>query len=565
MGAASRGSGTVGSVHACDLKFSRRMTPGAVRRRRGAALPITVLVALAAATIATVTLRQAYASIEAAANRQAERQAKALVEGERAAIEAALSADGSVFLSAVWPSEAPRICITAAPGSDEVAGGEAWPASCGWEWEYAPEALADGAVRVQVTLPSSTDTSLRVAIAARVDEMRHGVEYRYVPAGSGRWAVWSASGLDLTGLSGDSVVSGSLYSGEDLDLPGEGGAIVEAGIVVAEGAVNGLSGEDTRRYGANTGGVPEVLPTRRAVPTPELRHHLEAQTERSIRAACATTGSASSETNSLALCLRRGASIPTVGETPINVPTTVAAYLIVPGSTPGTLAIHVAASAPVAERCADPTAPSCNLATLADDEITGGVHPGVGGTWGAALTEVLWPASGVISADADVYLGLCGSGFATSEGTCTTSTFTQPLTVIAGTLGDPRDLYVNGPISGSALQAVATGAVHLPYWARPVGGNLTVEAALVGLDLFETGSAVTAWPTPYPSAAVNQGAVLTLSGGLVGPALDVTSLGFTDVTISRGQSAPWAVAAGNGWQRVEERPLTGADLDDLLS
>lgn len=565
MAAMLQGSGTVHVVHAVDLRFRRRFIPRAVTWRRGMALPITVLVALAAATIAMVTLRQSYTSVEAAANRRAERTAHHNVTVERAAIETALMEHPTRFLDEVWVNEPPRICATAAPGSDPIPPGAAWPASCGWFWTYDAEPLTDGDTTVRVTMPSVTDPTLQIRIASQVDMMIYGQHTQYQPAGAGRWVLWSDSALDLSVLDQESTITGSIYSGGNITLPAANGATVDFGIVVAEGAVTGVSGVNTRRYGIDTEPEASLANPRRVVSTPESRHHLEARFADSTIAACADTGESDTATHSLAVCLRRGEPVPTVDETPVTVPTDVQAYLVMPGTVQGTLDIYITATPFTTATCVDVDAIDCDLVALADDAVNAGTHPALLAVWGdAPLTTVWWPLSGVVSADADVYVGLCGDGFTTTVGVCDEAEFVSPLTVLAGRLDDPRDVYVNGPIDAAGLQIVASGQIRIPFWSRPVEGVLNIDAHLTGLDITAIGVGVVAWPSPYPTAVTNQGDVISVTGSITGPELQLDGLGFMTVTVTDGVQSPWMVSAGSGWQRITEHTLMGAELTMLL-
>lgn len=206
------------------------------------------------------------------------------------------------------------------------------------------------------------------------------------------------------------------------------------------------------------------------------------------------------------------------------------------------------------------------------------------------------PHSGIVFADGDVLIGLCGEEFTQVGGTCA-DTFPFPgegnpvaisasLTVLAGTRHSPADIYVSGslPVYGAdeglrdasgRLGLVATRQLFLPYWARTPGGNLDIDASLLALGVAaDYGSgrflgAISSFPASVhadnDAEPVNQGERLTVRGSVGGEAVDLSTNHFHEVVFEPdprllSNSPPYFPAFRARWSLRTVADISPADL-----
>jgi hypothetical protein len=569
---------------------------GRRRARRGATLLVTVLLTTAAASIVLVIVAGVLANTRTEVSRVSADSATQSASAAQAALEAALAADPQVFLHKVLAAEPDRVCLAEAgaptygddtkPAADK--GDVTWPADCGGVWEYRP-ATADADTILKLTPPSPANPLLTAEIVGRTGGASAGLFATYRLDGAGRYTLWSQSDLALDPTvagGGTTALTGDIYSAGTVFLPTSSRVQLSGAQVLTEdddlGGVPAADG--TRFYAAKpqVGDVP-VHDVRTVVPAPLTLTPVIAQVGAVHDAACAPAAVNLANGYSSELCLRSSASYVTAVGSSVASPAGVKAWLLLTGRAgAGTVDVLYSTSATVPAGECDVR---CTPAALADDERTSGTHPGVPGYW-TTLGTFRLPADGVVTTDATTHLGLCGNGFATYNGTCDTVSGAAPgmavdksFTVLAGTVAAPADVYLSGPIHavGSArLGVVATGSIVVPYWARPGGTTLDVDAALValgtGVDVHD--SSFRTWPkaasVPGGASDPSYAAAFHLTGTLAGPHLDLNLGAFRAVTLSRDDQLlhtppPYLPGFSGTWERVDSRPLTTDELAAFLS
>lgn len=263
------------------------------------------------------------------------------------------------------------------------------------------------------------------------------------------------------------------------------------------------------------------------------------------------------------LCLKRGASIRLANGQSAAIPLTTERYLL--WFSNEQVSVYTGASI-------DAAPVSGSLMSGSTSPIASSSHPGGIGFW-RLLGAANLPTSGVITSDVDVHLGIC-DGFL--NGTCsgpsgaTAMQAAVPVTVIAGSGLAPADVWVNGPISGGAgrISALAFGYAVFPYWAKPSGGDLTVDLSVtaLGVGLSPSGGSaaapVQAYPAVTPGGNSSSG-TLTLTGTIAARELDLRSFGLFSQTrlapIVRA-SAPLSPAFSLLWSESSSKAFAADTL-----
>lgn len=546
---------------------------------------MTVLILAAAATITLGWVQTSMRSQSEQASALAADTASGAIASTRAQFEQALAADPAFFLTETFAAERTRICAPVGGGASVlVPAGQPWDvAVCGPRWDYDP-APSGLPVRVQITPPSPDDPALTVRIAAEHVSALSGQQLVYTPNGQGRFTLASVADLDLAARGATLSLGGAVYSGGDLTLPVS--AALTKVTFAAEGALLGTPAPGSRYYSsAPAASTPPVRAIRDLVPAALSGAGLAGSAATLHDLGCAAGTGTVAGGYSASLCLTAGEQFPLSGGGTALVPETTTAYLLLPGASgvPGTVDVYAADSVPtpVASSCAV----SCDPRALARASVAAGTHPGTSAWWSPRrLGTAALPAGGVVATDAVTWLGLCSataSGSpATDTGwlgssTCDTVTPATPgatgversFTLVAGTPSRPADVVVAGPLRtvGSArLAVVATGDVVLPYWSRPSGGDLRVDAAAIAAGAGHSDSVTrTAVRTVPPANSLSSG-VLDWRGSLVASAVNLTLNGFASVTWTpvTGQT-PWAGSgASSGWTL---RSATALDVDGLAA
>lgn len=513
-----------------------------------------MLLATATATIALVAVRAVLSSAGEDSSRSSLESASRAAAAAGSRVAAQLILNPTAPYTQVLADEATRICPT--QPSLQVQAGEPWPTRCGNTWTYI-ESPANRSVVVKITPPSPSSPELVVSSAARVGGVSAGYIDHYRLNGTTRPSLFSASDVDLAELSsagGSATLRGILYSTEQMKF--SSGVNTNAALLASEQAVTNTSGltEPSPKYPASRR---IVVPTADPLATPArdairalFPSALPADGLRSAAGALGTIACAA-DTGSVftaddgdsylsSLCLHAGHVLTSTTGT-VTVPS-VQTWLLLPGATTAqagrTLDVYyqLDPAAVPGSSCS-----GCNLRALSSDAVNENTHPGIIGSW-TKLGTFLLPSSGVLATDATTHIGLCGQAFL-NEGSCavwgtgTTPgvTTTSALTVLAGSVSDPADVYLSGPVHATTgrLGVLATGDVYVPYWAMTRSGDLTID-----VDLTILGSSnhapLASFPLSAPGSSSNTAGVLTINGSIAAQQLSthLPSSLFTEFAVN---------------------------------
>lgn len=564
-------------------------------RPRGAAVLVTVLVSVIAASIAIGLVRLVLVSSGESASRVNIDNAASAARTVRDQVEAVLRDDPLSPYTTVLTDEADRICSTTGA---KVSAGSAWPVTCGSIWTYDP-APSTRISWVHIELPTPGNPTMRLYSFGRAGGVTTGYVDTLVNGGRGRPAVFSGSSLDLSTLgSNPSTVTlpGKVYASGTL---GWSGADTSASLLITEEgfspAPSGSSpGTITARRFAGPDAAPQattpVAGIRSWEPAPLSAAQLRSSATALKNLAC-TGGTPVSFTNgstrrSSGLCLSAGYAVRTASGSTIMAPAVTQWMLIPNGTTAGsgitsqTLDVYYTTGdtyAAGASGCSN-----CDLLAAVDDQLDperedGPLppHPGFASTWTMLGTFDL-PTSGVVFTDADTSFGHCGGGF--RDGTCTTwgastqpgARVTESFTLVAGTLDQPANILLAGPVSagtGARPTLLSTARVLVPYWSRPAGGALSVTADLVTLSSSPIGTL----PAAATASSSNTATALNITGTISGSSLAVeipaglfSSYRFSVPSGAVLNAAPLSPTPRLTWVLDSSRRLTASDLAGLL-
>lgn len=540
----------------------------ALRTRRAVALISTTVSVILAAGVAVIILQLTLGSTRLASGRTDVRLASEAAETTRIAFETQLTVAPLYFYSHVSSLERARVCIEDA---DQVIQPDtAWPAACGDSWTYTTPDEPSAAF-VEVTPPTSSDPRLTARILARSNGRHVGMTAYYILDSTARYTLLSTEDLDVSALPGGAAaaVSGELYAGGRVDIGATNYLTDTLSISSEDGYIESvdlspLSANDVRFYGPDPGSGDVAIHSIRdlhATPITNLRSLYASIASFACPGSTPTleAGRASS------FCLEPGGTLVDSGGTPVAIPAATSFLLLPGGGGAGTVSVYwsdIDSEAPTT--CGDP----CDLVGDSAASLAGGTHPGSLSYW-TALGDFPAPVSGLIYASEDVHIGLCGAGF-TGAG-CTLWSGSDgvladvSLTVMAGSLLNPKDIYLSGPIAVDAavsFGAVASSQIILPYWATTASGTMLIGGAYTGLGAGEdTAASVETLPVSPGATAV---AVLSLTGSLSGTSVDTTFGLFDQVSLHGSDrqfyAPPPLYPASNGnWRRVETTQYTGYD------
>lgn len=526
---------------------------------------MTVLLGLVAASITLVIVRTALDDARVTASRRAYDLAYGSARDVAASLARTLNSDPTALLDTVSENEPDRLCeaLQVDGAATRVTAGAQWPAACGTRWSYA---TSDDRTVVWVQLPEPGSPHLLIRAVSEVAGTRAGVEMQLRP-GDLYPTLFSETDLDLGELSGGSSTSelnGLIYTSGSLTVPAAGVSLDNVALA-AESSISGTVDSNVGRYvGSGVGNG--VDPVRDLLPKPLVPGSLRGRVATMSAVACRGGVHANTAAGSNHLCLTAGATLSDATSQSVQVPATVAAWLLLPErSSVGTVDVYVKSTlTDLADSC--PTgSPNCSLPAVA---ATTAGHPSRLDSWTALGTFKL-PASGVTSTDTTTFLGLCGAGFSTPSGTCDSYRGSEsglnletPATFVVGTVDVPADLYISGPVSSPQTDVglVVSGDVLIPYWARPATGGFTVDADIIALGRSSDPILRT---LPHQSVGnTNQGGTLTLRGTLAVTRLDVDLDVFANyrlLTSFRKVEAPW-MALSNSWSIDRVRRLTSTEL-----
>jgi len=540
-------------------------SPRVMRSRRGATLIVTVLLGLVAASITLVIVRTALDDARVTASRRAYDLAYGSAQQLASEVARALNANPASLVLNVSENEPDRICHAVLTNGEPtvVSSGSPWPSACGTAWSYA---TTDSLSSVWVELPGLNASNLTIRAMSDVAGIRAGIEMQFRP-GSAHPSLFSEAGFDISDLTGGtstSTLQGLIYSRGSVNIP-ESGADFENAVIASESTITGANPSGITRYAGSSIGN-GISPVRDIVSNPLVPGTLRGKHGALVTLACPNASHAVTEEGSNHLCLKAGVILVNNSSQSVQAPSNVASWLLLPSkSSENSLDVYFKTSVgDLAESCPSAT-PNCSLAGSAEESIG---HPSRLDSW-TLFGSFAFPSSGLIYTDTTTHLGLCGTGFATTSGVCTAYrtatpglTLTSDLTIIVGTSSNPADLYITGPISSptSDLGLAVSGDLILPYWARPVRGNLTIDA-----DIMVLGRSIEAIIRTLPSQEVgseNLGGNLTMKGSF---ALTRTSLNVSLFenhrieTLHRRSSSPWW-SLDNSWKLDRVRRLTSSEL-----
>lgn len=585
----------------------------------------TVLLSTIAATIAMVVVHQTVLAARAQSVRSDFDAANRAALDTKLAFERALAEDPMFFTKRLFFAERPRMCPRTGPFQAVIATGDSsddatwapWPADCPATWTYLPagqKALGDdGAsydpatrtVRAEIIAPSATSSALTLRVLADVGTAETGLTATYRTSSSSAVTVYSQTDLRLdtvyasaaTGDDADVTVRGTLYSGGVTFLPSTGADFTGAQLFAECGFV-GLLPEGGRFYAGKAGGVtaagcPGGAPmpgstgdirtvARSPLALEQLRAGYPALTVAGCPAGATPANLAGEVRLSTLLCLRSGRSLVDTADANHTVAATnsagaqvaPAAYLLLFGGTHAAPTVRVFTAATAPSKVGACTI-RCDLRSLAAADFAAGLHPASppgAGVW-QPLGEFASPATGVIVTDADTFIGQCPTAI-TGTAACPATTAHAPVTVVAGSPRAPRDIILAGPLAAGTdvhVGLIATRSVVVPYYARPAGGDLTVEANVLsfGYGLPAGTSGLRAFPAtqaPLEVAPGNYGGTFTIRGSIASPTLTAALAGWRRVAVTPGASngpdsaPPYFPGFAAGWQPQQVDRLSSFDV-----
>jgi hypothetical protein len=526
---------------------------------------VTVLLGLVAASITLVIVRTALDDARVTASRRAYDLAYGSAQQLASEVARALNANPASLVLNVSENEPDRICAAVLTNGEPtvVSSGSPWPSACGTTWSYATSSSRSS---VWVELPGLEASNLTIRAISEVAGTKAGIEMQFRP-GSTHPSVFSEAGFDLSELTGGSSTSeleGLIYSRGAVNIPSSG-VEFENAVIASEAMVTGATPANISRYAGSSVGN-GIGPVRDLLSNPLVPGSLRGKHGALAKLACPEGVHAVTEAGSSHLCLKAGVTLLNASSQSVQAPNNVAAWLLMPGkSSENSIDVYLkTAVGDLADSCSSAT-PNCSLAGLAEETLG---HPSRLESW-TLLGSFELPSSGLIYTDTATHLSLCGSGFSTANGTCdayrTTTpglTLTHDLTLVVGSSSDPADLYLTGPISSpsSDLGLAVSGDLILPYWSRPVRGNMTIDA-----DIMVLGRSTESILRTLPSQGIgseNRGGNLTMQGSFALTRADLNFSLFENhrtKTLHRRTSSPWW-SLDNSWKLDRVRRLTSSEL-----
>jgi hypothetical protein len=515
------------------------------RSRHGVALQAVALLGVAAATLSMLIVRQVIISSRANAYEQVAGDARAAAQEALDDVLSLLAADPTLPIRTVLDGEQPRRCVAAlndaalqaaTPTHPIYPAGSSWPAACGTVWTHP---LAEvGALALKVRSPDHRG-ELRIEALVTSGTVQAGRQVTLRTAEAGRYALWTAGDLDLERfVSGPASLSGGLYAAGDLLLPVRDEVVFEQVQLMAEKRIVGSLPEldGVRYYEADPDPVarPQVRELRGVVSTvgnaAQLRSAVSLSAEVACRAPAMVRFPASGElpVRSSQLCIRPGAVVPAMTSgASFTVPANARAVLLLPERSGANTIDVFTRTVPWARGSC---LVACDLYGLAALDVAANAHPGTLTGW-QPLGTVPMPTSGLVGTrNLQTHVGLCGPGFLDANTPCGVTAPIRPMTVVAGTLAQPQDLLVAGPVGNLGL--VATRDLLIAYWSSPAAGSLPIDAHLVALGT------VASAPQLRSSQPVNStGGTLQLSGSLLASSWEPFG-GWQQVIVAPSGAAP---------------------------
>lgn len=591
-------------------------------RPRGVALVTTVLLAVVGATIAIFSIWVAVARVQAASGERAYATAEAALMTMLSEYEAHLVDNPFYFLDHVDRYERARVCVGTSPNRT-IQPGQPWDPKCGAVWFYVdPQGsnLPDRPVpgRIEVIPPSTNHPYLIVTALAGSSDLQLGRQRVYSMDSAAALTVYSEQDLRLDQVvaKDDSVVfRGDIYTAGRMFMPTENQVDFKEGLIQAqEGFLpsDGITSSVLNRWFSGTGasGAVEDLSLLRDAPL--LVDSLLDDIARIPQVACGPTNpqypsALRSARLSIHMCLRPGETLVDTEGVTKSIPADAKDFLLIPrvegagGPDPHQVIDVYATSRP--KDFVQDCIVRCSLPVLAAPEAAEGTHMGVIDYWtdtsaGSVFVGTFYPpASGVIHVAGDTAIALCGrftdaslACFGKDDPQNWRAEILSSLTILAGTLQSPKDIYLSGPIElfddpalpipPGRLGLIATGRVLLPYWSRPPEGDLRIDASLLALG---RGRRYTTAPTRgafqslparvhvgYQGDESNQGGRLVITGSLASDAVDLSTNLFEQISVATdprliSEPPPFFPSFTSNWRVNSTTELTPLDICGQLT
>lgn len=527
-----------------------------VAHKRGAALVTTTLLGVVVASLVLVLVTSSMLDVRTGFITMETQAASDLAQDTINAYAANLGENPSYPLDFVHPRERARICVD----GTVIQPGNPWPARCGSVWQYTspqppwgPFLATD--VYLEVTFPNPYTPTLEVVALGRSGFTVSGWRTRWLQDAASEWTLAADGDMNLSEVvTSGGLNRGSVWAGGVLDV---GNVSIVESLLAAGREVRGVSDED-REAGVTSVQGADALEV--APPLQSAGALANAMTQDGRRA-CA--GGEPTNTTvpgprlkpwplELAgpevtlvdrLCLQRGREIKLTDGTVRRVDVRTEAYMVV---LRGNFVDIYTTQQPIAPKGGEVQ----NAAALAQ----GGDHPGVRGFWQLVGTSHL-PATGIIAADSDIQVGLCGPGFA--SGVCERGGANASLTILAGNATKAADIWVGGTLEGAGgLTLAAWGEVVFPWWAA---GNETLKVkshvVALGRGLFAGGDSASSAIRSYPTGEASKN--MEVTGSLTSPSLQFGDMIYNVAVVPDAQGVrrppPGTPKFSQSWKLLESQ------------
>lgn len=467
---------------------------------------LTVLIVLTSATIAAMLLRVVVSAAASQQSRRAFDEANRTAQEIESRVRTKLAQDPLALFDEVLTDEAPRRCdadLTAYP--EPLPAGSAWPATCGSAWSYSGTGGLERGARI--LLSGTSGEALTLEVFARVGSQQVGYRTSFTPFGPARPLLYGTGDVTLDDLrrgSGTVTVNAPVYVDGALT---PGSALFDDDVTIsAEDGFSGLPGVGLLAVPTGVAGGDAALDIRDLYPVPLTRSNVGSSLTALRRTACLDPSPVNVAATSSSLCLAGGGELRLSDDTVVTLPDGEAAYvawLVIPLGD-STVRIY-----------GRTTTPSSYPEALASWTLIG---------------DAFIPQSGLVATDAATVLGHCNE----VAGACTDwSGDAQPgvtvddqLTVVVGSLDDPADLHVGGPINQGAgrLGAVVSGRVLIPSEATTASASLNLDLWVATVGDGTSATIASSGPAARPS--------LTWTGAVVLERFTVALDDFTSVSFT---------------------------------
>lgn len=503
--------------------FALTLISKSERSFKSFALLITVLLAVAVASIALIIVRLVISSSSAATETLLQDSTRSVVNSVRDSIYNQISEDPSLAYRMVLQSEFPRQCSIGEETATYVEGDD-WPLECGSVWTYDTSTQNQGA---KITLPSVNSPFLTVESTASLDTYTFGVTDAYSMGGLSKPSVYAGNDLDFNsinaaGISGNAysvkAITPFLSSFQDTLLAAEEGWTVPPYLTSPGNPLDiTYLGPD---YIIGESGSPTIFPIRSGYPDPLLTSSFEESLDYIKEISCGSNFSSRNINVNLTnyssnLCILPGYSLMNTTGNLVQVPEA-AAILLLPGPSGNIIDIYYVDSLNLpGESCTS----SCNLLEISEELIDASDHPGVLEYW-TKLGSFYLPYSSFGYSDFTTFIGLCGEAFLGVSGTCSSFVSGIDLNLAVGTSSSRKSVFFSGPVINTTghLSLLASGNFRVPFWASPPSTILEIQSSLASDS---SSPIVESFPNVTIDDSDRPPSLFTLRGALAGKNLTI--------------------------------------------